>query len=283
MQVTYINLDRNTERRAALEANFAAHNPQGWSLSRFAAVDGAKLDTPVVHTTLRPAVAACFLSHRGAVEQSAARDGDAMIAEDDVLFGPSSERVIAEALRSLPPDWDLLYTDVCISNFHTMLELFALRRLRTGRSGLLPLRGLPYAGSTAYIVNERSKGRMAELFAASNLSLAYDLWLRRLVYDGVLTGYATFPFATTLSTHADDSQIGIGKEFSMTGVWNAYRRLVWCDADPRQTASEVHGNDFDVLAADEIEMLRLLAQVIAGKCGDTWSPALRRAVKGESP
>ena len=41
MDCVYINLDRAADRRAALEHNFAETRIEGWSLSRFPAVDAA--------------------------------------------------------------------------------------------------------------------------------------------------------------------------------------------------------------------------------------------------
>jgi GR25 family glycosyltransferase involved in LPS biosynthesis len=274
MRVTYINLDRETARRRALEENFAATNSLGWTLSRYAAVDGATLNTAALGTTLGASESACFLSHRAAIEESRRHAGHAMITEDDVLFGPSSQRMVMQAIRSLPPHWDLLYTDVCIPNIQSMIELFLLRRERGGRSTLVPLRGLPFAGATAYIVNERTKQRLADLFVTSGIQMPYDLWLRQLVYDGTLAAYATFPFVTTLSAHAESSQIQSTQNSSILGIWNAFRRLMWYDADPVRAASPLRSVDLEAMRADELELLSMLASVITGKCGVTWIPGI---------
>jgi GR25 family glycosyltransferase involved in LPS biosynthesis len=280
MRVTYINLDRETGRRTGLEANFAAHNQHGWTLSRFSALDAAALDAQGIQTTLRPSEAACFLSHRGAIEQSLVWPGNAMILEDDCQFGASTQQLVVDAIRNMPRDWDLLYTDICVPNFQAMIELFLLRRQRASRASLIPLRGMPFAGATAYVINEKSKPVLAELFAQCDLDIPYDLWLRQLVYDGVLTAFATFPFATTLSPEAETSQIQGADQASINAVWNGFRRMMWYQADTNRRHASFSDIDFASMASDELELVRMLAGVIAGKSGVGWiaglSPQSRR-------
>ena len=265
MRLHYINLEREKARRDCLEANFSQHNSQAWTLARFAAIDASAPGVVLPSSPLRPAETACFLSHRGALERAAAEPGHAMIAEDDVWFGPSSQRVIGAALGSMPASWDLLYTDVCVSNLHLMIDLFLLQRQRAGKPALLPLSGVSYAGATAYVVNERAKSRLAGLAAGADLALPYDLWLRQQVSDGRLAAFVTLPFATTLSSLAERSQIQAVDINSINFVWNAYRRLILSDAEPDAVLAHLADIDLGAVATDEAVMIRLLAQVVTGR------------------
>ncbi len=64
MECFYINLDRATERRRAIEANFMNTRMPGWTLTRFPAVDAANVSTP---GNLTASEKACFLSHRALI------------------------------------------------------------------------------------------------------------------------------------------------------------------------------------------------------------------------
>ena len=67
------------------------------------------------------------------------------------------------------------------------------------------LRGVEFAGSTAYIVNGKSKRKVYDALSAyTNVDLPYDLFLRQLAHRGALNIHSLFPFVTTLSDYCDE-------------------------------------------------------------------------------
>jgi hypothetical protein len=90
---------------------------------------------------------------------------------------------------------------------------------------------LPFAGSTAYVVNGRSKAKLASLLeSVTSYSVPYDLFLRDQVYAKRLTACGFFPFITSLSSLAENSHIQ-PREKTATLIWNAFRKLTWTDRD----------------------------------------------------
>jgi glycosyl transferase family 25 len=100
MLAYYINLDRRTDRRAAVERQFAASKIK---VERVSAITPADLTPqhfalycPVTHDEpLAPVELACTLSHRLVMEKLLATDAKyAAVFEDDILIDPSIERVL---------------------------------------------------------------------------------------------------------------------------------------------------------------------------------------------
>jgi len=228
-----LNLDSAEARKTQIEANFAQNKGPGWTWARFPAVvaDGVG-DVP---GRLRPAEKACFLSHKRALASHLNSEGPVFILEDDALFGPHTAQTIDRIVFANDNlAWDLLYTDVCVPQASSMIELLKLRRqLDVPREvRLINLRGFPYAGATAYIVNARSIAKLLALLESeSALDVPYDLHLRNLVNSGRLRAYAFFPFLTSLSAAADESQVQPQDAASADVVWNLFRRMVWIDRD----------------------------------------------------
>lgn len=235
MHCIYLNLDRQTDRRAFVERNFDRHADPDWTLHRFPAIDAARLPPRFATGALRDVEKACFASHVGALEMALGLPGDVMLLEDDVWFGPRSAELVNEARRALAGTvCDLIYPDVCIVDARQMLDLFLLRREwdTTRRTQLLDLRELKFAGATAYVVRDHAKAPLvARLAAMAQVDVPFDLVLRNLVLQGDVTARATFPFATSLSMHAEQSQIQPGATVLADTCWNAFRRLVCVDAE----------------------------------------------------
>ena len=65
------------------------------------------------------------------------------------------------------------------------------------------------------------------------IPIAFDLYLRKLVTDGFLKGFMTYPFLTTVAKTGDLSQVQYAEErVTQDVVINAFRRLVWMGAGP---------------------------------------------------
>jgi GR25 family glycosyltransferase involved in LPS biosynthesis len=109
-----INLDRSPHRLAA----FHDANRHLRDVTRFSAVDGRTLDLPAlaqrglaapdILETQTPGGVGCSLSH-AALWDEAIRHGEAItVCEDDAIFNAQFDRVAAEVIATLPPDWDII-------------------------------------------------------------------------------------------------------------------------------------------------------------------------------
>jgi len=170
--------------------------------------------------------------------------GVVLIAEDDMRFGQRSFAAIDNALAKIPPEnWDIIFTDISVTNIHVMTDLLLMRRQAMPRGegesrnpmqaapfGLVNLARMPFAASVGYVVNANSKSKLLGLIGGSGpLEFPYDIFLQRAVQAGQLRGFVTFPFATTLSRDAENSQIHNPRldEAATT----AFRRLMWLERD----------------------------------------------------
>lgn len=235
MECFFINIESQTDRSEFLRGNFATHKIAGWYLNRINAVDGRALAAHPVAGVIREAEKGCFLSHRRAVEESLHAPGHALILEDDALFGPNSCRSIEAAAASLPEDgWDLLYTDLSIYHAPLMAGMLHMRRELIsggGQSLMINLKDITYCGATGYVVNQHFKQRLLELLGMDSLDRPYDVYLYELVKQDRIRASAIFPFPTSLSHFADQSQIQMPDSAATSYVFNAFRRFIWLDRD----------------------------------------------------
>ncbi len=234
MDCIYINLDSAEDRRLNLEKNFAAHKKPGWKLTRFPAIDKIFVARNNIAGAAKPGEKGCFLSHQILMEQHLGDDRSYLVMEDDAIFGARTCTLIESALESNRDlDWDILFTDVCIPSMPLMFELLKYRRDLCKRNvpvELMNLRGIEFAGSTAYIVNGKSKRKIHEILNAyRNVDLPYDLYLRRLSHNGTLKIYSLFPFVTTVSDFGDGSQIKAGSVNPIELAWNMFRKMIWTE------------------------------------------------------
>lgn len=235
MDCLYINLDSQIDRRDSIEGSFNRNKADGWSLSRFSAIDMTYVEANNIQGSLRGGEKGCFLSHMNIVAQNMEDNEPLFLLEDDAVFGSQTCNVVNMVLEHYKSvEWDIIFTDVCVPSVGTMYDLFKLRQelKRSGDIRMLDLAGIPFAGSTAYIVNGKSKKKLHELFSSlQELNIPYDLWLRKLARESALKVFSIFPFVTTLSTSADSSEIQETSTQATEMVWNMYRRLVWLESD----------------------------------------------------
>ncbi len=240
MDVFYINLGAQTQRRRALEDNFQAANNKGWRLTRVEAVSAGEM-AGRIPGRIGDGEKACFHSHIKALGLAKASSGPVLIAEDDILFGTRSFDAIEQALAKIPETaWDIIFTDVSITNIHAMADLLLMRRqaVNGGPFGLINLARMPFAGSVSYIVNAHAKEKFLALISnTGSLDFPYDIHLQRAIADGKLRGFVAFPFATTLSPDADNSQIRNLKADET--AMSAFRRLMWLERDIDDAAKTI--------------------------------------------
>lgn len=235
MDCVYINLDRAQDRRITLERSFHGCRRGNWELRRFRAIDAAYVQRHAIPGSLKANEKGCFLSHKFLIRGSLDNNRPIFVLEDDAVLGTRTCAQLEELVRLRDAAaWDLAFTDFIVPDLGSMVGLLKLRQrlAGAGQIKLLDLSTLPFAGSTAYLVNGRSKGRLAALLdSAQSLDVPYDLFLRNLIYAGKLKACGFFPFITSLSSLSDQSEIQPASKTGAVLVWNAFRRLAWVDRD----------------------------------------------------
>jgi Glycosyltransferase family 25 (LPS biosynthesis protein) len=255
---TYINLPAATDRRRGVEASFAAANAGEWSLRRFEALGPDQAAS--LPGALTPSEKACFASHRAALAEQLEGDDPAMIVEDDAVFSPQTFTALDNLLRH-GGDLDVIFTDVALCDFNLMVHMASLRDrlIQRGEFVSVDLAGRSFFGATAYAVRGASKRRIhAALAAAVELYQPLDLYLRDLFRTGQFKAAVAFPFLTSLSPDADDSQIQALDTAVFDSTLNAYRRLMYVARDLDHCRA-----DAERLAAHTDEASRLVGGVFA--------------------
>lgn len=235
MECFYINLESATARRQTLEASFIQSARPGWTLKRWPATTAAQVEANAVPGRLPSAHKACFLSHHALIADRAERPGHLMVLEDDAIFGTRTCELVDQILANNPElSWDILWTDIAVTDPAGLLQFAKLRRQLTGRGDALviDLAQVSYAGATAYIIHEKAKARVAHMLSeASAIDVPYDLRLRQFVYEKRVSGHVVFPYLTTVSRHAFQSSIHVNTDNCNEVIWNAFRRLSWWERD----------------------------------------------------
>lgn len=235
MKCVFINLEVATRRRQLLEASFQSHASKHWTVERWPAVTAPEAARRNTLGKISGNEKGCYLSHVDIIRAHQTSDSAYMVLEDDAVFGASTCRAVDGYLAQKDSgQWDLLFTDVCIPNPGTMVELIRLRRqLAAERSiRLLDLKVTPFAAAAAYVVMPGASKKLLDVLgSAQTLDQPYDMALRRAIYQGKLKAACFFPFLTTLSNESEASQIQAPESISADLVWNTFRKMVWMDRD----------------------------------------------------
>ena len=115
-----------------------------------------------------------------------------------------------------------------------MVELFNVKKKMAAshQCKVIDLKSIVFAGATSYILSVSGIQKLNDIFRSyASLDEPYDLFLRNLIWTGKLKGFMLFPFVTTLSEQAANSQIQPAETALTDLVWNTYRRLMWMDAN----------------------------------------------------
>lgn len=250
MDCYYINLASETEKRAQLEKNFAQHNTLNWSLQRFEALDKTYVEANNVQGQLSNGAKGCFLSHRQLMNQNIANPEHLFLIEDDIVFCNKTQTTVKKIIDTPNFEWDLLYTDICVPNASSMLDLFQLKQecVKNDQLRILDLAELNFASTAAYIVNKKSISKVAAMLnAMQQLDTPIDLTYRALVHSGKLKAFVAFPFLTSLSSRSEDSNIQTEEHAYTELVWHSFRKLIWIDGKPddvRKNLNHIQQGDF---------------------------------------
>lgn len=232
MQCFYINLDKAEIRRNQIEENFSKYKNDGWTLTRFPAFDKSHAD---VVGSIWDVGKATYLSHKNLIKEHL-KDEPILVLEDDAKFGPRTCATIDHFLKenSFSLNWDILFTDIGITNPISLLKLIYLRA-RIQKIECIGLKDLGFVGATAYIVNPKSKDMLIKLLEGP-IDLPFDLKLRDLLLKKEIEAFSFFPFLTTLTDEAEKSQICVRGDFpsqdpdtNLVLAWNLFRKMAWLD------------------------------------------------------
>jgi GR25 family glycosyltransferase involved in LPS biosynthesis len=234
MECHYINLDSATERRAALEANFARYRRQGWELKRFKALDEATVEKNQVPGERSWREKGCFLSHMSLIERLGDDGRSFMVMEDDAQLGLASLEIIEGVLaENNNAQWDLLFTDISPRQIDTMMMLAFNREYLMGKRMVIPLdlAKISFVGATAYVVNGASRRKLLTYLAAGvPVDTEYDIYLNQGIANGELRAAVLFPFVTTLSEHSTKTQIQLSSTRTANMARDAFRRMMWLES-----------------------------------------------------
>jgi hypothetical protein len=242
----YINLDRATERRKALELQIESLELP-FELRRLAAVDGAtRKERPPKLTAAQYGV---WLSHLAAIESSLASPDHLYVLEDDALLSEALVQLpdLVDAVeRASGGDWDLLYLDATVVEVEDMCSLFEWteRARRDGQIGFVRVPGkFTLYGLLSYVVNaERKKSVLRFLQESAGRGKPIDSITAHGVNTGALKAYVTVPLLTSGSDLARASQVDV-RDDGRNLAWMLFRRLCFVGRDDPalpDLAAEVH-------------------------------------------
>ncbi|WP_167481296.1 glycosyltransferase family 25 protein [Acidovorax cavernicola] len=275
MQGCYINLERSTDRRAAMDAQL--HRLGLTGVRRQVAIDAQALTTGSASIT--PGEHACFLSHTEAITR--ASPGEALLVlEDDAQLSEALPAVLRSGvLAQLEAEGcDIAFLECQpITTTQNLLALWhsLQRRLPPQGSGaprhaltgidFIDARTLYNWGAVAYLVTPKGLRVLPALLQealASGPAQPYDLTLGSFLRDGRLQGVVLSPFLATPASgsHADSTLGSPSESAAHDALGGALRRLFF--------AGPLEGLDAQAAAwrhapLTDDPQLRLLADLMA--------------------
>ena len=269
-----INLDAAHERLAVVTRGFDRYlSGTSLALNRFVAIDAAEVERRAIPGRMDWGGKACFASHAQCLQAAANRAAPVWIVEDDVVFGPGTIPRIEAALEILDGrEWDILFTDISVTEPHSLVELFLLWRRRAGAGSVqvLDLREMAFAGTPSYLVNPRSVDKLRGLYVGcESLDAGVDIWMKKLAGSGQVICCCIFPFATTVATFP--SQIRNDYQ-ELTTWWTAFSRMLWDGDDPGAFDGWLDTLEQGFVEADAARAGRILAAMLSSR----WANHLAR-------
>lgn len=214
----FINLDRSPDRRLSCEQQLSSQSILNYS--RLQAADGAaeSANYPSAnHPTAKYSAGklGCWLSHLKALEQSLAHSGHQHILEDDFIFTRVFKSFYDnfESHVKILGDWDIVFCDIDLAGMHNVADMNRLiRRVseleKSNKIAFEDAVKIYGAGNSSYIINKSRKEKIYSLMKTGfDSGLPNDLYLRKLIREGVVKAYVTLPFVTTVSDAFNNSTI----------------------------------------------------------------------------
>jgi GR25 family glycosyltransferase involved in LPS biosynthesis len=238
----YINLDRDADRRAAMEAQLTALGPEA-RYRRFPAVDGNPFG--VATSTLTDGELGCFLSHYLLLQMHLDGAAHLHVIEDDTILASRAPYFLRQAIASGQlENLDILFTESAIT-----LSLDAwwegrreyqsrINRTEDGAVADVRFGHVPYvAGTTSYLVNRGSIQLVCDILREElegRATRPIDLLIREKATEGKLRVQCLFPFIT--STGLADSTSTMSRDdvtLRSRFALDLLRRSFFVECDPR--------------------------------------------------
>jgi hypothetical protein len=235
----FINLERASERRAAMEQQLSDIRLP-YPVERCPAIDGSL--QPGCPDNLRPGQYGCWLSHLTALERSIPNGRHLHVMEDDALLS-GKLAVLPEGVGRLAADlgagWDILYLDATLVELADMYQMFDwVQEARP--QGIVYLHRIPAEfavyGTLSYVVNA-SRKKYVHDFLRSYLhaGVPIDNVFASGIQKGELKAHVTAPFLTTGSDPSMDSTVGYEEGDGLL-AWFLFRRLCFFDLNEEAAA-----------------------------------------------
>ena len=266
LNIFYINLDDATERRIALEECLNQFSSSDIQCHRISAYSKEYVEKNKIPGKIRSGEKGCFLSHQKAIQEALKYPGNALILEDDAMLGGETINVLNHFLPTIEQKIDILFTDLCVSDVNSMLQLFKLRRSMLGNGILevLETKRIEFSGATAYILNDGSKQKLLDILDTYNsLDLPYDLFLKSLILQDKLDSGFIFPFVTRLSPLSSQTQLQLDSDRLNNIAWDAFRKLMFFETkaipdDILWDLDQIPNDFYDAQAEVFTKILRLI-------------------------
>ena len=227
----YINLDRSTARRDAMQAQLHKFGLVP-VYTRLAAIDGSRIARQP-GSAITPAEEGAFRSHAEAIRQGASLSAPVHVLEDDALLSSAMQPVISEAVATgLLDRFDILFTDSFVAPDLGMLKvlIYAFEKCSARKTDGVALGDLQlfdisrqnFSCLTSYIVAPKAFTRVIALLDAelkSSPRLPVDLYLRQCAQAGKITAGLLAPFVTGFNLdEVRQSTIAAGAEAAKRSV-----------------------------------------------------------------
>lgn len=232
----YINLDRSTARRTAMEAQLQRLGMHG--IRRSAAIDGAAIERPAP-CGISAGELGCFLSHARAVAAPSADDGFRLVLEDDVELADDLPGIVYGFGLAQLQAYHLVFLDCQpYATTSILMTLWNCMQVHgadapTGRvsgANIYDAADIYQWGATAYIVTPSGRallpGLMQEALDAGPAE-PYDMWLHRMIREQRLRAAVVAPFLATPALQSHEASTLMDRAAAPAGrkVHNALRRL----------------------------------------------------------
>lgn len=257
LDLYYLNLGTAVARREAFLAKYeACHFTPHWHLQRFHAIDAQHDLVKTAQGSLGPGNKGCYFSSLVCITGALASDRHLFIVDDDIEFCRASQFGVDRAIEQTDEaDWDVILTDTIIPNAYDMPRMLIARHEydRGGHVTLIDLGDAPFtfcAGST--IINRRSKQKILDLMKTDDFSAPWDMVMRRHIKKGLLRAFLIFPYMTTVSALADDSQIAPDQDKLEHRLYSEFRRMMWVGYQPKPYYSEFARKEYRDVIRDEV-------------------------------
>lgn len=202
MKGFFINLASSVERNDRMKREIER---LPYPVERFDAIDGAK-EFP---NSKEPAYKGNSASHIAVWKMAMNIETVVHVLEDDCVFATAYGDWYNDLV--LPQEWDIFLTDIFISPYSGVYEIFEKELIAyeaTGKFSMIDLSQLGFGGTTSYFINPSSVEKLLALFEDEALwEIPIDHLLSRYVVEGKIKTYCAVPFVTSFDTTALHSTI----------------------------------------------------------------------------